>query len=369
MKTLLVAGLFALLGALLITSLYKPKPLEAQLLHLQVQQSMPEAASEMVREPAEIQALFLVYADDPVLLAKARLALLRYPDMARPIFLMLGESQDFQEVLRRYGEDVTLPIHFFLTHEVFTLELMRGLSETAQSALSAVRRMWNGNETAPATTNGALTAEERGRYAVQFIKAEGYDFLGQFVISPKGDVGWVQTERVLEGINSFFAGGIKGLESKVRRDEAIAMGDVGWAALDVAIGVSALKVLRMGRTTAVGGRSLTFSQRSAALGAGLWRGSVIGARLVKYGAPAVLAYIAIRHPSVINSLLGSAAEKLGLPVGLVQIVGWTLVLLPIMLLLRFVLGPLAWLMAGLVGMLRGLDRLLRRRSLRTAPTS
>src|SRR5690606_8868357 len=100
-----------------------------------------------------------------------------------------------------------------------------------------------------------------------------------------------------------------------------------------------------------------------------WRGSVIGARLVKYGAPAVLAYIAIRHPSVINSLLGSAAEKLGLPVGMVQIVGWTLVLLPIMLLLRFVLGPLAWLMAGLVGMLRGLDRLLRRRSLRAAPTS
>src|SRR5690606_26410503 len=109
-------------------------------------------------------------------LAKARLALLRYPDMARPIFLMLGESQDFQAVLRRYGEDVTLPIHFFLTHEVFTLELMRGLSETAQSALSAVRRMWNGNETASATSSGALTTEERGRYAVQFIKAEGYDF-------------------------------------------------------------------------------------------------------------------------------------------------------------------------------------------------
>lgn len=366
MKTLFVAILLALLGALLITSLYKPKPLEAQLLHLQVERAMPEAADEIAGEPAEIQALFLAYAEDPVLLAKARLALLRYPDMARPIFLMLGESPDFREVLRRYGEDVVLPIHFFLTHEVFTLELMRGLSETAQSALSTVRRLWNGDEPAQAASTGALTTEERGRYAVQFIKAEGYDFLGQFVISPKGEVGWVQTERVLEGINSFFAGGIKGLEGKIRRDETVAVGDVGWAALDVAIGVSALKVLRMGRTAAVGGRSLTFSQRSAALGAGLWRGSAIGARLVKYGAPAVLAYIAIRHPSVINSLLGSAAEKLGLPVGLVQVVGWTLVLLPIMLLLRFILGPLAWLMAGMVGMLRGLDRLLRRRNLRDA---
>src|SRR5690606_31901850 len=118
------------------------------------------------------------------------------------------------------------------------------------------------------------------------------------------------------------------------------------------------KVLRMSRTGAAGGRSLTFSQRSAALGAGLWRGSGVGSRLVKYGAPAVLAYIAIRHPSVINSLLGSAAERLGLPVELVQVVGWTLVLLPLILLLRLILGPLAWLIVGMAAALRGLQRTL-----------
>jgi hypothetical protein len=50
----------------------------------------------------------------------------------------------------------------------------------------------------------------------------------------------------------------------------------------------------------------------------------------------------------------------------VQVVGWTLVLLPIMLLLRFILGPLAWLMAGIVGLLRWFDRFLRSRKLRTA---
>ncbi|MGP1613659.1 MAG: hypothetical protein ACTS5Y_01115 [Pollutimonas bauzanensis] len=371
MKTLFVASLLAFLGALLITSLYKPKPLEAQLLHLQVEQVMPEMASELSGEPDELQALFLAYAEDPVLLAKARIALLRYPDMARPIFAMLGESREFQDVLRSYGEDVVLPIHYFLTHEVFTLELMRGMSETARSALNTVRRLWNDSAPAEAAeapaapeapgAGAALSSEERGRYAVQFLKAEGYDFLGQFVISPAGEVAWVQTERVLEGINSFFAGGVKGLETKLRRDETIAAGDLGWAALDVAIGVSALKVLRMGRAGAAGGRSLTFSERSAALGSGLWRGSAVGARLVKYGAPAVLAYIAIRHPSVINSLLGSAAEKLGLPAGLVQVVGWTLVLLPILLLLRFILRPLAWAMAGLAGLLRWLDRLPRRR--------
>src|SRR5690606_27967555 len=124
-----------------------------------------------------------------------RLTLLRYPDMARPIFLVFGDSQEFLDVLRRYGEDVILPIHYFRTHEVFTLELMRGVSETTRSALSALQRLWNDTEPAQTRADGALSSDERGRYAVQFLKAEGYDFLGQFVLGPKGDVGWVQTER------------------------------------------------------------------------------------------------------------------------------------------------------------------------------
>jgi hypothetical protein len=366
MKTLFVAGLLALLGALLITSLYRPKPLEAQLLHLQVQQAVPEMAAELSNEAAELQALFLIYAEDPVLLAKARLALLRYPDKARPIFSMFGDSKEFLDVLRRYGEDVVLPIHYFLTHEVFTLEVMRGLSETTKSALDAIRGLWDKSEPAQGRSDAALSSEERGRYAIQFLKAEGYDFLGQFVVDPKGGVGWVQTERVLEGINSFFAGGVKGLEAKLRQDDSIAARDVGWAALDVAIGVGAFKVLRMGRAGAAGGRSLTVSQRSAAIGSGLWRGSVIGTRLVKYGAPAVLAYIAIRHPSVINSMLGSVAQTLELPVGLVQVVGWTLVLLPILLFLRLIVGPVVWALAGLTGLLRWFDKSLRRRDRRLA---
>lgn len=361
MKTLFVAILFAFLGALLIAGLYKPQPLEAQLMHLQLEQAVPEAASELAGEQAEIQALFLAYAGDPVLLAKARLALLRYPDLARPVFLAFGTSPAFHDVLARYGEDVVLPIHYFLTHQVLTLDLMRGLNESAQSALSSVRRLWSESEPARAIADGPLSGEERGRYAIQFLTLEGYDFLGQFVLSQNGEVGWVQSERVLEGLNSFFAGGIKGLETRVRRDEAIELGDVGWAVMDVAIGISAFKILRMGRAGAAGAGTLTYSQRSAALGSGLWRSSVVGTRLVKYGAPAVLAYVAVKHPSVINAMLGAVAEKFGLPVHLVQVAGWTLVLLPVMLLLRLLLGPLVWVMAGIVKVLGGLDRLLRKR--------
>lgn len=363
MKSISVAVVLAFLCALLITGLSKPRPLEAQLMHLQLEQAAPSMANALSGESAELQALFLDYADDEVLMAKAGLAMLRYPHMARPILLAYGDQPEFTDVLRRYGEDIVLPIHYFLSNEVFTLELMHGLGETTRSALSAVRRWW-GAESTPADSQAVLSGEQRGEFAIRFLQAEGYDFLGQFVMSADGQVRWLQTERVLEGINSFFAGGLKGLETKLRRDETIAVGDVGWAALDVAIGVSAFKILRMGRASVAGGRSLTFSQRSAALGAGLWRGTTVGARLVKYGAPVVLAYVAIRHPSVINSLLASAAEKLGVPVAAAQVVGWTLLLLPVMLLLRLFLRPLAWLLAGTATALRWSDAGIRGSGLR-----
>ncbi len=364
MRKLFLAVLFAVIGASLIAGLYRPRPLEQQLLHLQVERSMPEHAEALAAEPPELQALFLMYADDPVLLAKARVSLLRYPQMARPLFAMYGADESFQHVLRTYGEDVFLPIHYFVNNPVFTIELMRSLGETARSAARALRGLWGDEAAGDTVPPQQLTAEERGRYAIEFIAAEGHDFLGQFVVSQDGAIGWVQTERVLEGINRFFAGGLKGLESKVRRDETLEAADYGWAAVDVAVGVGAFKLLRMGRGTAAAGRSLTFPERSAVLGAGLWRGTVAGARVARYGAPAILAYMAVRHPSLINSLLGSAAEKLGLPVVWVQIVGWTLVLLPVILVLRLFLAPLAWLLVRLAALLRWGDRAWRRRGRR-----
>lgn len=361
MKALFLSLVFALVGAALITIFSPPRPLDEQLLSLQVELAAPEMADEVRDESPEIQALLLSYADRPALLMKARLALMRYPDLARPVLLALGDSDVFQGVLSRYGEDVVLPVHYFYTNEVMTLEFLRRLSDSAQSAMAVVRGLWVADATeAPASgARQALTPDERAMYAVVFLEQEGYDFLGQFVVNARGDVAWVQTERVLEGLNQFFAGGIRSLESRMRRDEAVTAADVGWAAVDVAVGVGAFKVLRMGRTAAAGTGSLSFSQRSAVVGAGLWRGSTIGTRLVKYGAPAVLAYVAVRHPSVINSMLGSAAQAVGLPVQLVQFAGWTLLLLPVVWVLRLALRPLGWLVWGLARFLRGLDGLFR----------
>src|SRR3546814_4047729 len=129
----------------------------------------------------------MVDAVDPVLSANARLAFLRYPEIARPILLMFGDSRDFQVVLSKYGEDVILPIHYFLTHEVFSLELMRGMSESARAALDTLRQLCGDHSHAQTSTKQALSSEDRGWYAVQFIKAEGYDVLGQLVMNDTED--------------------------------------------------------------------------------------------------------------------------------------------------------------------------------------
>lgn len=351
MKVLSTALLLAGAIALAIAGLTTPRSLDAQLMHLQLEQSLPGDREAWEPESPEVQALLLAYSEDRVLVTKASLALMRYPTLARPVFQIYGEDLDFQEVLSRYGEDVVLPIHYFMTHEVFTLDLMRSVNETARAFSDALRAWRQGEADEGGAGPGPMTTEERGGYAIQFLAREGYGFLRQFVVSSEGDVQWVQTDRVLESLNRFFAGGIADMERKYRRNEALSATDLGWAAVDVVVGVSALKLLRMGRTASAG-KSLTLSQRSAAVGAGLWRGSVIGMRAAKIGAPAVLAYIAVRHPSVINSLLVEAADALGVPVPLALWLGWTLVLLPVMLLLRWLMRPVAWLLAGVLRLLR-----------------
>ncbi len=372
MRRLYFSCFIALLAALLIAWSWKPVSIEERLVQLQVEQLLPEYADELSRESLEIQALFIDYAQDPspVLSIKARLALLRYPEMARPIFSHYGAETEFQNILRGYGEHIIPPIHYFLMNEIRSISITRQASNVLESGMAGARRLW-GSETdttetentknandarqSPADPNQGVSPEERGWSAVMFIQQEGHDFLGQFVLDKDGQVTWVQTERVLEGLNAFFAGGVRGLETKYRRDEAIEAGDVGWAALDVAIGISALKVLRLGRASAAAARTtrtarttqaISYSKRSAALGASLLRGSAVGLRLAKYGAPIALAYIAVRHPSVLNAIFGGLAQTFGLSVLLIQILGWTLVLLPIVLVLQFLRRPVGMLLVG-----------------------
>ncbi|PLX66895.1 MAG: hypothetical protein C0607_22640 [Azoarcus sp.] len=375
MRRLYFSVFLAAVLAATLAFVWKPAPIENQLLRVQLDRHLPAYANALSGEPLELQALFVDYASDALLVGKARLAMLRYPQMTRSVLEYYGAEPLFQQALKDYGDQAIPPIYYYLTHEFALLAVRRRAQDLATSAEREWRNFWgeaNETEVPEATpprdeSTAAMPPERRGWYAVGFILEEGHDFLGQFVVKADGDVHQVQTERVLEALNSFFAGGVRGLESKYRRSEPVGLGDVGWAGVDLAIGISALKVLRMGRTAraGAGAHASGLTERSAALGSSLLRGSAIGLRVAKYGAPFALGYIVLRHPSVLNALFREVAEAIGAPVPLIQTVGWALALLPLLLLAQLLLRPLAALLSVSASSLRWFESAVRGQS-RTA---
>ncbi|MEI2421490.1 hypothetical protein V6O07_14545, partial [Arthrospira platensis SPKY2] len=107
---------------------------------------------------------------------------------------------------------------------------------------------------------------------------------------------------MLEGINRFFAGGIRNIETRARLGESLRWQDYAQGAVDIAIGVGVFKLvkaLRVGGATAT--RQTGFATRSVALAPVMVKQSVVASRLLRIGAPLAAGYLMIRHPSLINS--------------------------------------------------------------------
>ncbi|PKO55999.1 MAG: hypothetical protein CVU28_04510 [Betaproteobacteria bacterium HGW-Betaproteobacteria-21] len=346
--------LLALVLAASFVALWRPGSFDERLVQLQVERLWPQQAATLSEAPLELRALLVDYADDAVLLAKAQVALMRYPEMAREVLLAFGDEPDFRAMLREYGESVIAPVYYFMHNEVGTVGVLKqaGLVADRLRALAGRPVETSALELAPAV--------ERGRYAIGFVRAEGHDFIGQFVVREDGEVRWLQSERVLEGINTFFAGGIRALETKARLDQPIGIGDIGQAGIDVAIGVGVFKLVKAARTGTAATRQAGLANRSVALAPVLVKQSAVASRLLRIGAPLAAGYLMIRHPSLINDGFGWLAERLGWPVGLVQFGGWALLLLPLLMLAGSLLRPLGMALALLsrasyaaAGLIRG----------------
>ena len=126
--TLLLACL-AGAGAAWLSSGQSTPSYEDRVIGVAVHQSFGDVASQVAAEPLEIQALLLDYADNEQLVLQARLALLRYPDLARRILSIYGEEPDFQEVLLNYGDAALPPIAYFMGHDLTSLEMRRAFRE------------------------------------------------------------------------------------------------------------------------------------------------------------------------------------------------------------------------------------------------
>jgi hypothetical protein len=346
-------------AAFLLTSGSSTHPYENELLEVAVDQSFGDLAPQVMEEPPEIQALLLDYADDEPLLLQARLALIKYPDLAHRILPIYGNEPVFQEVLLKYGEAVLPPIAYFMDHDLTSLEMRRTLNEW----LDKIQLMYGQPDTqdedisVPQTapeSSTRLTPEERGWYAIHFLVEEGHDLLGQFTISPDGTVDWVQTERVMEGLTDFFFGGIRNLEVKWHEETEIEGADWGWAALDVAVIAGSVKLLRAFRTAkaarpaAAAASTGGFSGRVAVFGSRvLARGGRLGVSIARLGAIPAAVYLMIRYPSLVNATLAEFANWLGIEPWLVQSLFWFVAIWIILTLSIFLLRPLSLALRGL----------------------
>ena len=349
--TLLLASLAAAGAAWLAVGQSTPD-YEDQLIGVAVRQSFGDAAPQIAAEPLEVQALLLDYADNEPLVLKARLALLRYPDQARRILPIYGDEPEYQEVLLTYGEAALPPISYFMDNELMSLEMRRALSKRFEET----KRLFLGLRGAPldtplpvTTPTSRLTAEERGWYAIQFLREDGYNFLGQFTVARDGHAVWVQSERMTEGLSGFFLGGVRGLETKWRQGEMIEGSDLGWAALDVIVIASTVKLLkavRAARAAAPGAataRAGGFSGRVAVFGSRvLARGGRLAITVASYGAIPAAIYLMIRYPELINATLAELGDWLGISPWLVQFVFWFVILWITMRLALYLLAPLSW---------------------------
>lgn len=347
-----------------------PTTFEGEVVRADARQTLDLPAETVdALDPAVVSTL-LSYADDQTLLFNARAALARYPRKAERVIGLYGREAEFQAILHDYGASVIPPIHYYLEHDSYALNVMRYTAEQIERANDLARRLWSG-ETQPepervvetGTGGGELTPELRGWYAVNFIREEGHDFLGQFVVDADGEVQRVQFERVIEGTAQFFTSGVRTLEQKYRRDEPITAGDYAWAGVDLAIMAGAVKVLRAGKAAATGtragvatARAGTATARSGLAARALARTGRIGLRIAKYGAIPATIVLAVTHPTAVTGLLFDAASALGVSPTLTVVGGWTLLLLPLV----FVgMTLMKWLVRPAIGLLRGLRDFLR----------
>ncbi len=350
-KTLLLA-LLAILGAAWLTP-HAPEPsYEAQLIGVALHQSFGPAAAELAAHPLDVQAQFLDYSDDEALVLQARLALLKYPDLARRLLPRYGSEPEFREVLSTYGPAALPPIAYFMDHALTSLEVRRALGE----GWDQVKGIWDlllGSATPaaqPQAQTTELTPDERGGYAIAFLREEGYGFIGQFAVAADGTAEWVQSERVVEGLSDLLLGGVRGLETKWRQGSEVQLGDVAWAALDVAVIAGSIKLVkalaaaRSARAAATGAGAaagLGFSGRVALFGSRiLAQGGRVGLAVARYGAIPAGIYLMIRHPSLINATLAELADWMGISPWALQFLFWFVALSLVGRLALFLLRPL-----------------------------
>ena len=356
-KPLFVA-LVALVVASAIGYLSKSMPYYEKLIHIQAEKKLGHIDSRILDEPLDIQGLLMDYSDqseldqkagDKDLVLKAWIALSKYPEQSREVFRLYGSQPEFQAILRDYGEPVIPVIKYFLENDDLSVKTMIKVGNATATVQQGAVNAWNrlrGNtpnlDPSPQQAKSELGPKERGLYAVQSIKNDGYQFLGQFDVDAKKTAHWNQTNRITGGVASFLTSGVSNIERKYELDEDIKIKDAFFATVDVIPFVAGLKFLKAGKLVAKSGKELGLISETKIFASRLVPKNVIFQKLGKYGVLAATGYVVLTHPGLLNSIFASAAKLMGMNPLVIQFIGW-------FLLISLVLYPFSWLLKILSG--------------------
>ena len=336
------------MAALVISLSWKPASYVEQLIRIQAEQELGHIDAGILNEPMQVQATLLDYVGDKELLLKAWIALSKYQETARQVLLLYGSEPEFKEILRTYGDAVIPVIQYFRDNEVWTVKAMQSITE----ALEKIWGIVTGNEP-ERKTPVALGPTERGWAAVNFIKHEGYDFLGQFAVDKEKMAKWNQTDRVVKALTSFFTSGVRKLETKHDLGEDITTADVFWAGLDVAVVAVPAKLLVSGKAVARSGQELNLATRTRLFAPRLLSRGQMFRKFGAYGAAAATIYIVATNPSLLNSVFAEVANLIGVSPWIAQVAGWSVVIAFLLYVFSWLLIPVA---KFLLFLLRRLER-------------
>jgi hypothetical protein len=317
--------------AIVLSFALKSLSLDDLLIDLAVEDNLSYFSKALDNEPVETKAILLDYADNQELVLKSFIALKKYPKFAESIFVTYGQEPEFKKAIIRYGDGVVPVVDYFLKNEVTMLTVQ----ETASNLWQALQGKLSENKPIVAEVN----SQQRGWYA---INEDGYNFLGQFAVDKNNNTHWIQSDRTTKAVTDFFTGGIRELEMKYKTNEEITNGDILWAGVDVIALASTVKLLKASKGVSTTSKSLSVTKKTSLFSAKLIQNKTLQ-NVLKYSAVATTAYIVIKHPSVINSMLDESAKLLGIRPELVKIVGWFLLLFPVLWIINGFALPLIWL--------------------------
>lgn len=319
--------------------------LEDQLVYLSLKQVLGPAASFAAHEPLEIKALLLDYSENEELLLKARVALLKYPEMSRKVFILYGDFSEFQEILLRYGEPIIPIIHYFMQNE-FWFKKICDLPRDIINYFLDFFRPSDKSETEKNYTINISEEQKRGLYAISYIKEEGHHFLGQFVVTKNKEVKWILTDRIIQNLINFFFSGTRNLEAKWVSEQQLAVEDFLDAGLDVMAMGGTFKLVKMAKKLEGFSQLRSFPQKISLLGSKLLPRGTTLRDMIKYGGVITAGYLMLKHPSLISSVFAWVAQLLDLPPFLFQVVCWTFLFLilfyPVFWLIKLLMPPARW---------------------------